>query len=121
VTLATGILALAILALPPASLLIVWIWARRLRRSSKLPSFAIWVAYTLVALGSVVTLMGFVSGATAILTAPHQPGDTSDKARALGEGISEVTNCGALGALFAALAAAWLGFWRWRAGREVRS
>jgi hypothetical protein len=97
VTLATGIIAVAILALPPASLLGVWAWARRLRRSPRTPSFAIWIAYTFVALGGVVTLVGFVPGVMAILTAPHQPGDASDKARALGEGISEVMNRGALG------------------------
>jgi hypothetical protein len=118
VTLGIGIIALAILALPPAYLLIVWAWARRLGQSSKVASFAIWVAYTLIAVGGVVTLVGFTPGATAIVTAPHQPGGTSDKARALAEGISEVMNCGALGAVFAALAAAWLGFWWWRAGRK---
>jgi cytochrome bd-type quinol oxidase subunit 2 len=116
--LVTGIIAVAILALPPASLITGWAWARRLRRSSKLPRFAIWVAHTFVALGGVVSMIGFVLGGTAILTAPHQPGDTRDKARALAEGISEVMNCGALGAVVAASAAVWLGFWRWRAGRR---
>ena len=105
----------AILLVPPVSIVGLVLWARRLSKTRGAPRTAARVAYGLAALGGLVIVAGLglgVVSATSPLTGEGV--EPSEKARHLAEGISEVMNCGALGLLVAGVAAGWIFFWRWR-------
>ena len=104
----------AIFVVPPASVIGVWIWARRMSRRPELPRFASMVAYGLVILSALAIVAGSVVGLVVgrgMITS-ERPGQ---KARGLAEGLSEAMNGSALGLSVAGLAALWLLFcaWQW--------
>ena len=114
----TWILAVAVLLAPPASVVGLILWARGLSKAPGTPPYAAWVAYGLAALGGLAVAAGLSLGVVSTTSALNgEMVEPSERARHLGEGISEAMNCGALGLLIAAIAAAWVLFWRWRARR----
>ena len=108
------VVVLIIALLPAAFVVAVWSWVRWLRRRADAPSWAVSIGYGFVVLGALPVLVGAVWSVLAVVGA--KAGEPGEKARALGEGISEAMNCGALGLIVAVLGALWLGFctWRWR-------
>jgi hypothetical protein len=111
----TWLLVAAILLVPPASIVGLILWARRLVKTRGAPRFAAWVAYGLASVGGLVIVrglgLGVVSATSAVAAEALEP---SAKARHLAEGISEIMNCGSLGLLVAGVTAGWILFWRWR-------
>jgi hypothetical protein len=117
--LSTWLLLAVILLVPPTSVAGLVVWARRLGRSESVPRFAVRVAYALVGLAGFTIGMGLVLG----IAAAHgglsdESAGTSDRARRLAEGISEVLNCSALGLASAGLCAVWILFWRGRGRKQ---
>ena len=106
------------IAVAPGVLLIpLYFWAQWLARGNAAPRFAVRTANVLLALGALLTLVG-LGGALSVVATPgpaEVEGAPSQKARALGEAISEAINCGALVVVVAATLALWLlfGTWRW--------
>jgi hypothetical protein len=109
------LLVAAIFLIPPASAIGAWIWARRMSRRPEVPDFVSRVAYALVILSAVMILFGLVYGSLVGIDAITSDG-SEQKARALAEWISAAMHSGALGVIFAVVAALWLLFctWRWR-------
>jgi hypothetical protein len=118
VSLVSLVLAATIFTVPAFSVLGVWLGARSLSRRSGVPRLVPRVAYTFAAGAGLIVIGGSVSGVLRSMGAVSgDSGGPSQKARMLGEGISEAMNCGALGFLVAVVGAMWLGFWAWRSGR----
>jgi biopolymer transport protein ExbB/TolQ len=71
-------------------------------------------AYALVIIAGLAVTVDIVGVMATVVRVGS--GFQSDKAKMLGEGISEAINFGFLGLLVAVIAALWLGFctWRWR-------
>jgi hypothetical protein len=107
------VVVLVIALLPAASVIALGLWARWLRRRALVPRWAVSIAYGLVVLGALPFVVGAVWGWAVMGTKAAERGD---KARMLGEGISEAMNCGSLGVMIAVIGLLWLGFctWRWR-------
>jgi hypothetical protein len=99
-----GILALFI---PPLSIAGVVLWASRLGQKRRASRLEVRVAYGLAALSALLMFGGGLLGLLGMSRA-LDGADPSGKARMLGEGISEVLNCGAAGLLIVFAAAAWL-------------
>jgi hypothetical protein len=85
------------------------------------PRFAAVVGYAFAILSVVPMVLGLVYGIVAVVSvvrpgAGQDPAAPSQKARLLGETISETMNCGALGVLIALAGYGWLLFCtlRWR-------
>ena len=82
------LLAVVILLAPPASVVGLVVWARRLRKRGA-PRFAIVVAYVLAALVALVIVAGYVGS---LIVATHDTGsegvEPSQKARALAEAMN---------------------------------
>jgi hypothetical protein len=81
------------------------------------------VAYGLGGLACLTIAAGIAQGIFVALGGWRgEPTETSDRARNLAEGISEMLNCAALGLLVAGLCAVWIVFWkvlmRWRTRRR---
>jgi galactitol-specific phosphotransferase system IIC component len=96
----TWIVVAAILLIPPAAAVAVWLGVRRLARTTSAPKWAVWTGYLLATLAAFF-VAGEVFGGL-IVALGHRSGETvepSQKARALAEAISEGMNCGALHAL----------------------
>lgn len=112
------------LSLSPGGCLVpLFVWARWLRRTTAAPRFVTWISHTLLAVGAVLAIVGVVASLRAMSDVTNgKAHDPSQKARALGEGISEAINCGALVILLAAALALWLlfGTWRWRWSARAR-
>ena len=107
----------ALLLVPPAGVVGVWLWARRLARRDGVPRFAVRGGYGLASLGALVVVLGAVRGM--LVGVGAMSGETigpGQQARALAEGISEAVNWGALAFLITVVAALWLGVcsWKWR-------
>ncbi len=112
---------LAILTLPALSVVGAWLGARKLSKRADVPRFVRWAAFTLVVPGAAFIALGLVSGLlVGFGRVSGEAVEPSQKARRLAEGISEAMNCGAVGFLFAVVAALWLGFCAWRWGRADR-
>jgi hypothetical protein len=99
----------------------VWAWSRWLAKRTSVPRFAAVVGYAFAVLSVAPMVLGLAYGIVAVLSvvrpgAGQDPAAPSQKARALGEGISETMNCGALGVLIALVGCGWLLFCtlRWR-------
>jgi hypothetical protein len=106
--------------LPPLSVVGAWIWARRLGRRTDVPRFVKWVAFALVVPGALFIALGVISGLIAGFgRVSGETVEPSQKARRLGEGISEFMNSSALGFVFAVAALLWLGFWTWKWRRKA--
>ncbi len=117
--LGTWLLIAVILLVPPASVASLAVWARRFGRRVGVPRFAAWVAYALVGLAGLTIATGLALGIVAAFGGlSDESAGTSDRARRLGEGISEVMNCSVLGVALAGLCAGWLLFWRGRMRRQ---
>jgi len=113
----------ALLLVPPAAVVGVWLWARRLARRDGVPRFVARGGYWLASLGALVLALGVVRGA--LVSVGDVSGETlgpGQNARLLAEGISEATNWGALGFLITVVAALWLGVcsWKWRGAPRGR-
>lgn len=109
------VLIVAILGVPLLSIVGVWLGARRLRRRTDVPRFVPRVAYVFATVSALVIVVGTVAGVLRSMGSASSESDgPSQKARVLGEGISEAMNCGALGFLGAVVGAMWLGLWAWR-------
>jgi hypothetical protein len=79
------------------------------------PRSAAWVAYALIGFAGLTVATGLVFGIAAALGGlSDEAAGTSDRARRLAEGISEVMNCSVLGLAAAGLCAGWILFWRRR-------
>ena len=105
------VLAAAIFTVPAISVVGVWLGARRLHRRAEVPRFVASVGYALAAGAGLIIVGGSVSGVLRSMGAVSSEIDgPSQKARLLGENISEAMNCGALGFLVAVVGAVWLGF-----------
>jgi hypothetical protein len=102
--LVVGILALFV---PPLSIAGVILWASRLGQKQRASRLEVWVAYGLAALGAVVIFGGGLLGVLGMSRALDDV-EPSDKARMLGQGISEAMNCGAAGVLVVFAGAVWL-------------
>lgn len=101
----------AVLLVPPAAVLGLVLWARRLRGAGR---FAVWTAYGVAAIAALVIIVGLVVGFFRAATAVHaQDVEPSRKARALAVGISEAMNCGAFALLIVAVGGAGVAGWRW--------
>ena len=106
------------IAVAPSVLLIpLYFWTQRLARDTAAPRFAVRTANALLALGTLLTLVG-LAGALYVVATPvpaEVEGAPSQRARALGEALSEAMNCGVLVVAVAAMLALWLlfGTWRW--------
>jgi hypothetical protein len=108
-----------VLLQPPASVTGLVAWTRRLRGSVGVPRFAVRVAYALAALAGVTIATGLVLGVvSAVGGVRDESAATSDRARHLAEGISEILNGSVFGLLPAGIGAAWILFWRGRMRRE---
>ncbi|HEY8075218.1 MAG TPA: hypothetical protein VIF62_13935 [Labilithrix sp.] len=108
------VLVVLIVALAPTALVVtLFAWARWLRRRTAAHRFFVWAAYALLGASAALVVFGMCSVAGAFLSFGV---DTSSKARALAEGISEAMNCGAMSLALDLFAALWLlaGTWRWR-------
>jgi hypothetical protein len=117
VTVVAGLLAAVTLGLPVLCVVALVLWARQLEtRGAR--RFVTRVAYVSTALVAFLTLWGYVASVILAARAFGDRTESSQKARALAEGISEAMNCEALALLVALVAAAWLGFWRWRLRRR---
>jgi len=117
VPLVSWLVVVGILALPALSVVGAWLGARRLSKRRDVPRFVRWAAFALVVPGAAFIALGLVSGLiVGFGRVSGEAVEPSQKARRLAEGISEAMNCGAVGFLFAIVAALWLGFcaWRWR-------
>jgi uncharacterized membrane protein YuzA (DUF378 family) len=113
--LGTFVVLVLILLLPPSSIAGVAVSARRFGRNAAAPRFAVRVAYALAGLAGLAVAAGLVLGVVSFAaTADGKSAVVSDRARHLGEGISEVMNCSALGLVLAGLCAVWVSFWKAR-------
>jgi nitric oxide reductase large subunit len=111
------VLVISVMAVPVGSVIGMAFWTRRLGRQGAAPRSAVRAAQGLAAaagLAVAIDLVGIL--ATAVRLQSAAP---SDRARTLGEGISEAMNLGALWLLVAVVGMLWLGFctWRWRTPR----
>lgn len=104
----------ALFLVPAASVIGVWIWARRLSRRPEVPRFASRVAHGLVILSAVAMVAGMVAG-LAVGRGVIMSEGPSERARGLAEGVSEAMNGSVVGLSVAALTALWLLFctWQW--------
>jgi hypothetical protein len=106
--------AVALFLVPAASVIGVWIWARRLSQRPEMPPFASRVANGLVILSAVAIVAGIVAG-LAVGRGVIMSAGPIERARGLAEGVSEAMNGSAVGLSVAALTALWLLFctWQW--------
>ncbi len=119
-SLGTWLVLVVVLLLPPAAVIALVLRTRRLSKASLLPRVAAWVAYALAALGALV--IGAGTGSCVALETVGLRGeriDPSQKARVLGEAISELLNCSALGLLVASVGGVWVFFWALRSRRAA--
>lgn len=104
--------AVALFLVPAASVIGVWIWARRL--SPEVPPFASRVAHGLVILSALAIVAGVVAGLV-VGRGVMLSGGPSERARWIAQGVSEAMNASAVGLMVVALTALWLLFctWHW--------
>jgi hypothetical protein len=115
VSLISLVLIVAIFSVPLLSVAGVWLGARRLSGRPELPRLVARVGYAFATVGALVIVGGTVAGVLRSMGSVSSEIDgPSQKARLLGESISEAMNCGALGFLVAVVGAVWLGLWAWR-------
>jgi hypothetical protein len=112
------VLALGIFAVPPAAVLGLWLWVRRLQRRVGLPRFAKWSSYTLIGVAGVITIGTVVVLIQSVL-AVRAPGlSAAQKQSILASGIAEAFYNGVFGVLLVVIGVLWVGFVRWRASRR---
>lgn len=110
-----------VVIVPVGSVVSVWAWARWLARRATAPRFAVFVGYAFAMLSLLPMVLGVVYAIVAVVSvvrpgAGQDPAAPSQKARVLGEGISEAMNSAALGVVIALVGSGWLLFCtvRWR-------
>ena len=109
----TWLVAAVVLLLPPLSVVGLVLRAGRLRRQ-RAGRFTVWAAYGLASLAGLLIVAGMVPGVLAVTGVFQTEGvEPSGKARALGEGISEAMNSGALAVLIVIVGVAGLVVRRW--------
>ena len=105
------LIATVVLLIPPLAVGALVLWARRLRRSGA-SSAIVRAAYTFAAFAGIVIVRAVIMGSAQMEAVREDDLEASEKARALGEGISEILNGEVMAVVIVGVGAGGLALWR---------